>query len=289
MNEQGYYDLLDEIIVKGKNRSDRTGTGVLGVFGRQLRFDLSNNTLPLLTSKRVYWRGVIEELLFFIKGQTDNKILQSKNVHIWDGNTSPEYLERTGLTHLKEGDMGEIYGFNWRHFGAQYTDCHGDYTGQGVDQLQEAIDLIKNDPTSRRIVVSAWNPICLKRACLYPCHILFQFYVDVEEGTLSCMMYQRSVDCFLGLPFNIASYATLTHLVAHMCGLKGGELIMSLGDTHIYMNHIEQCRLQLTRNIRDFPKLKIMRKLDNINDYTVDDFVVEGYNPHPTIKGDMAV
>jgi len=289
MNEQGYIDLLKDIINNGDRRDDRTGVGVYGVFGRQLRFDLRNNTIPLLTTKRVYWNGVLEELLFFIKGQTNNKILQNKNIHIWDGNTSAEYLAKNGLNHLKDGDMGPIYGNRWRHFGADYIDSNTDYTNKGVDQLQNAINLIKNDPTSRRIVVSAWDATYLDKACLYPCHILFQFYVNVERKELSCHMYQRSVDCFLGLPFNIASYATLTHIIAKMCDLTAGELIMSLGDTHIYSNHLEQCWIQIPREIRKFPKINIKRKLASIDDYCADDFEIIGYNPHPLIKGSMAV
>lgn len=287
--EQVYIDLLQRVLEEGTYRSDRTGTGVYSLFGERLKFDLRNNNIPLLTTKRVYWKGVVEELLFFIKGKTDNKYLQEKNVHIWDGNTRREYLDKIGLQNLEEDDMGEIYGFNWRHFGAKYINCHSDYNGEGVDQLQKAIDLIKNDPTSRRIVVSAWNPIVLDKACLYPCHIMFQFYVNVDKGELSCQMYQRSVDCFLGLPFNIASYALLTHMMADHCGLKAGDLVMCLGDTHIYSNHVEQCKIQIGREIREFPKLIIKNRKDKIEDYEFDDFELLGYKPHPTIKAEMAV
>jgi len=185
--------------------------------------------------------------------------------------------------------MGAIYGYSWRHVGADYINCHSNYSNQGVDQLAKAIHLIKTDPTSRRIVVSAWNPLVLDKACLYPCHIMFQFYVNVEKNELSCQMYQRSVDCFLGLPFNIASYALLTHIVAKICNLNAGELTMCLGDTHIYSNHVEQCKIQIDREIREFPKLKIKENHDNIEDYVYEDFELEGYKPHPTIKAEMAV
>lgn len=287
--EHEYLKLLQSIIETGTKRDDRTGTGVYSTFGERLKFNLRDGTIPLLTTKRVYWRGVVEELLFFIKGLTDNKYLQEKKVHIWDGNTRREYLDNNGLSHLEEDDMGEIYGFNWRHFGAEYKDCHSDYRGQGVDQLARAIDLIKTDPTSRRIVVSAWNPTVLDKACLYPCHIMFQFYVDVDKQELSCQMYQRSVDCFLGLPFNITSYALLTHIVANICGLKTGDLVMILGDTHIYSNHIEQCKKQLEREPREFPKLVIKNRYKTPEEYEYNDFELSGYSPYPSIKAPMAV
>lgn len=287
--ELSYMNILQNIIDNGILRDDRTKTGVYGTFGERLKFNLRDNTIPVLTTKRVYWKGVVEELLFFIKGKTDNKYLQERNVHIWDGNTSREYLDNSGLSHLKENDMGMIYGANWRHFGAEYIDCHTDYTGKGVDQLQNAINLIKNDPTSRRIVVSAWDPTVLDEACLYPCHILFQFYVNVDKNELSCQMYQRSVDCFLGLPFNITSYALLTYIIADICGLKPGDLIMCLGDTHIYSNHIEQCKEQLKREPREFPKLNIKNHHTKAEEYEYDDFELINYKPYPTIKAKMAV
>jgi len=286
--EHNYLHLLQNILNHGEKRGDRTGTGVLSTFGESLRFSLRDGAIPVLTTKRVYWKGVVEELIFFIKGLTDNKYLQERNVHIWDGNTRREYLDKNGLSHLEEDDMGSIYGFNWRHFGAEYKDCHTDYTGKGVDQLAKAINLIKTNPTCRRIVISAWDPTVLDKACLYPCHILFQFYVNVEKGELSCQMYQRSVDCFLGLPFNITSYALLTHIVADICGLKTGDLVMVLGDTHIYSNHVEQCRKQLTRDPRSFPKLNIKNHHEKPEDYEFDDFELVGYEPYPGIKAPMA-
>ncbi len=288
--EQTYIDLLKNILENGSSlRSDRTGTGVYSVFGERLKFSLRDGIIPLLTTKRVYWKGVVEELLFFIKGLTDNKYLQEKNVHIWDGNTQREYLDKNNLSHLSDDCMGPIYGHNWRHFGAEYQDCHTDYSGQGIDQIQNAINLIKTNPTSRRIVVSAWDPTVLDKACLYPCHILFQFYVNVDKGELSCQMYQRSVDCFLGLPFNIASYALLTYIMADICNLKPGDLIMVLGDTHVYSNHIEQCKIQLERDVRIFPKLVIKGHHETAEEYEYGDFELIDYKPHPTIKAKMAV
>ena len=288
-NETEYLNLLQRILDDGCKREDRTNTGVYSVFGERLKFDLRDGKIPILTTKRVYWKGVVEELLFFLQGRTDNKYLQERNVHIWDGNTRKEYLDKNNLSHLDEDDMGQIYGANWRHFGAEYKDCHTDYSGQGVDQIQNAINLIKNDPTSRLIVVSAWDPTVLDQACLYPCHILFQFYVNVEKGELSCQMYQRSVDCFLGLPFNIGSYALLTYMMADICGLKPGDLVMVMGDTHIYSNHIDQCKKQLERIPREFPKLKIVNHHEKPEEYTYSDFELDGYKPYPGIKAPMAI
>lgn len=287
--ESKYLSLLKNILEEGEKRDDRTGTGVISTFGERLKFNLQDGKIPVLTTKRVYWKGVVEELLFFIKGITDNKYLQDRNVHIWDGNTSREYLDKNNMSHLDEGTLGPMYGYNWRHFGADYIDSHTDYTGKGVDQLKNAIELIKTNPTSRRIVISAWDPTVLDKACLYPCHILFQFYVNIERGELSCQMYQRSVDCFLGLPFNITSYALLTHIIADICGLKPGYLTMVLGDTHIYSNHIEQCQKQLTRVPRSFPKLNIKNHHKTPEEYEFDDFELVGYEPYAGIKAPMAV
>ena len=291
MCELDYLNLLKNIIENGNKRNDRTGTGTISLFGEQLKFNLRNNTLPLLTTKKVYWKGVAEELFFFLKGKTDNTYLQNKGVRIWDGNSSREYLDKIGLKDREVGDLGPVYGFQWRHFGAEYSSFNENYDGKGIDQLNNAINLIKTDPTSRRIYVSAWNPNQLKEMCLPPCHISFQFYVNIEKGELSCKMYQRSVDCFLGLPFNIASYGLLTHMIAKMCGLVAGDLIISMGDSHIYANHIEQCKMQLSRmnDIREFPKLNIKNVYDDIEKYEFDDFELIGYNPLPTIKADMAV
>lgn len=216
-DEDQYLDLIRHIIAKGVKRGDRTGVGTLSVFGSQMRFDL-RESFPLLTTKRVFWRAVAEELLWFIRGSTNAKDLQDKNIHIWDGNSTREFLDGMGFTDREVGDLGPVYGFQWRHFGAEYKTCHDDYSGQGIDQLQEVIDTIKTRPHDRRIIMSAWNAIDIPKMALPPCHCLVQFYV--ANGELSCQLYQRSADMGLGIPFNIASYALLTYMIAHICGLK---------------------------------------------------------------------
>jgi len=285
-DEMQYLRLIQTIIEKGKNKSDRTGTGTISIFGAQMRFDL-RHSFPLLTTKRVFWRGVVEELLWFVKGCTDGNVLKEKKVHIWDMNGTREFLDNRGLSHREVGDLGPIYGFQWRHFGAQYVDKDTDYTGQGVDQLAQVIETIKTNPNDRRIIMSAWNPTDLPAMALPPCHSFCQFYVC--DGELSCQMYQRSCDMGLGIPFNIASYALLTYMIAHVCDLKPGEFIHTLGDAHVYQNHVEPLKQQLTRVPKPFPKLSIVRKVDNIDDFTLDDFLLEGYECHPKIKMDMAV
>lgn len=256
------------------------------MFGCQMRFNLRDQ-FPLLTTKRVFWRGVAEELLWFIKGQTNAKILQEKNVKIWDGNSTREFLDKCGFTDREEGDLGPVYGFQWRHFGAEYKTCHDDYSNQGVDQLNDVIQRIKNNPTDRRICMSAWNPVDLPKMALPPCHCFAQFYVQDDE--LSCLMYQRSADVGLGVPFNIASYALLTYMIAHVCGLKVGDFVHSFGDTHVYKNHVDPLKEQLKRVPRPFPKLIINRKVEKIEDFKFEDFTIEGYDPYPTIKMEMAV
>jgi thymidylate synthase len=270
-------------------RGDRTGTGTLSKFGTQMRFSLRDGTLPLLTTKRVFWRGVAEELLWFVSGNTDGNDLAAKNIHIWEGNGSREFLDQRGLTEREVGDLGPVYGFQWRHFGAKYVDMHTDYAGQGVDQLAECIDKIKNSPNDRRIIMSAWNPADLNEMALPPCHMFCQFYV--ANGELSCQMYQRSADMGLGVPFNIASYALLTHMMAHVCGLKAGDFIHTIGDAHVYSNHVEALQEQLKRSPRAFPKLIIKdpTKERGIDDFVYDDFEVIGYKPQKTIKMQMAV
>uniref|UniRef100_A0A7S2MDM9 Bifunctional dihydrofolate reductase-thymidylate synthase n=1 Tax=Octactis speculum TaxID=3111310 RepID=A0A7S2MDM9_9STRA len=285
--EMQYLNLIRDIIDHGVQRGDRTGTGTLSKFGVQMRFSLRNNVLPLLTTKRVFWRGVAEELLWFVSGSTNAKDLQDKNIRIWDGNGSREFLDSRGLGHREEGDLGPVYGFQWRHFGAQYTDMHADYSGQGVDQLAKAIDAIKNNPTDRRILVSAWNPAALDEMALPPCHMFCQFYV--ADGALSCQMYQRSADMGLGVPFNIASYALLTRLVARVCDLDAGEFIHTIGDAHVYLNHVDALRTQLTRIPRPFPRLVINEEKRDIDSFSYEDLTVEGYSPHGTIKMKMAV
>lgn len=289
--EQQYLDLIQDILDNGIQRGDRTGTGTMSKFGAQMRFDLRNNQLPLLTTKRTFWRGVAEEILWFISGSTNAKELSDKDIHIWDGNGSKEFLESRGLGHREEGDLGPVYGFQWRHFGAKYSDMHANYDGQGVDQLQQCIDKIINNPEDRRIIMSAWNPADLDQMALPPCHMFCQFYVDTHKNEVSCQLYQRSADMGLGVPFNIASYALLTHMVAHVTGRKAGDLVHTIGDAHVYLNHIEPLKEQLKRTPRAFPKIYLHPKKENptIDDFTYDDFSVVGYSPMKTIKMEMAV
>eukprot|EP00537_Pseudo-nitzschia_pungens_P001396 CAMPEP_0172378572 /NCGR_PEP_ID=MMETSP1060-20121228/69491_1 /TAXON_ID=37318 /ORGANISM="Pseudo-nitzschia pungens, Strain cf. cingulata" /LENGTH=537 /DNA_ID=CAMNT_0013106293 /DNA_START=122 /DNA_END=1735 /DNA_ORIENTATION=+ len=289
--EEQYLSLIRKILKEGVVRGDRTGTGTKSLFGAQMRFDLRDGTLPLLTTKKTFWRGVAEELLWFISGSTNANLLKEKKIGIWDGNASREFLESRGLGHREEGDLGPVYGFQWRHFGAEYKDMHADYTGQGVDQLADCIDKIKNNPEDRRILMSAWNPSALDEMALPPCHLLCQFYVDTQSNEVSCHMYQRSADMGLGVPFNIASYALLTHLVAHATGRKPGELVHTLGDAHVYLNHIEPLREQLERTPRPFPKLFIEDpdRTKTIDDFVYEDLHVVGYHPHGKVAMKMAV
>lgn len=287
--EVQYLELCKNIIENGVRRGDRTGTGTLSIFGAQMRFSLRDGTLPLLTTKRTFWRGVAEELLWFIQGNTNANDLAAKDIHIWDGNGSREFLDSRGLGHREVGDLGPVYGFQWRHFGAEYKDMHTDYTGQGVDQLAECIEKIKNQPEDRRIIMSAWNPADLSAMALPPCHMFCQFYVDTEKNELSCQMYQRSADMGLGVPFNIASYALLTHMIAHVTGRKPGDFIHTIGDAHVYMNHIDALKEQLERPPRAFPKIRINPEKKHIDDFEYSDFEVIGYKPHKTIKMKMAV
>lgn len=287
--EMQYLNLIRHIIENGTSKSDRTGTGTVCSFGHTMCFCLRDGTIPLLTTKRVFWRGVAEELLWFIKGDTSAKTLQEKNIHIWDGNSSREYMESIGLSHYAEGDLGPVYGFQWRNWGAEYEGSSADYTGKGIDQLYECIEKIKNKPWDRRIIMSAWNVGDIKKMALPPCHMFCQFFVDTEQNELHCQMYQRSADMGLGVPFNIASYSLLTHLVAKVCGLKPGNFVHVLGDAHVYNNHIDALRLQLERRPRSFPKLRIEKDNCRIEDFELADLVIEGYNPHKTIKMEMAV
>lgn len=282
-----YLDIIQDILDNGVERSDRTGTGTISKFGVQMRFNLRNETFPLLTTKRVFWRGVAEELLWFVKGTTNANELAAKNIHIWDGNGSREFLDNLGLSHREEGDLGPVYGFQWRHFGAPYVDMHTDYSGQGVDQLQECIQKIKTNPSDRRIVLTAWNPTDLGIMALPPCHMFCQFYV--ANGELSCQMYQRSADMGLGVPFNIASYALLTRLVAQSCGIKAGDFVHCIGDAHVYLNHVEALKEQLKRVPKSFPKLRINPEKTDIDSFEFSDFTIEGYKPDATIKMKMAV
>ncbi|KAJ2692658.1 Thymidylate synthase [Coemansia sp. RSA 1285] len=291
--EKQYLDLIREILERGERRRDRTGTGTIALFAPpQLRFNLADDVFPLLTTKRVFWRGVVEELLWFVRGQTDANILSDKDIHIWDGNGSREFLDSRGLSHRREGDLGPVYGFQWRHFGAEYVDADTDYTGKGVDQLARVIRTIRENPTDRRIILSAWNPADMAVMALPPCHMFAQFFVSspgTDKATLSCQMYQRSCDVGLGVPFNIASYALLTRMIARVTGLKPGHFVHCMGDTHIYSNHVDALKVQLEREPRPFPKLVIRRTPENVEDFTIGDFEIEGYNPYGKIKMDMAV
>ncbi|CAA7019887.1 unnamed protein product [Microthlaspi erraticum] len=281
-----YLNMVKEIISNGNLKNDRTGTGTLSKFGCQMTFNLRRN-FPLLTTKRVFWRGVVEELLWFISGSTNAKVLQEKGIHIWDGNASRPYLDGIGLTEREEGDLGPVYGFQWRHFGAKYTDMHADYTGQGFDQLLDVINKIKNNPDDRRIIMSAWNPPDLKLMALPPCHMFAQFYV--ANGELSCQMYQRSADMGLGVPFNIASYSLLTCILAHVCDLVPGDFIHVIGDAHVYKNHVRPLQEQLENPPKPFPVLKINPEKKHIDSFVAADFELTGYDPHKKIDMKMAV
>ncbi|GMM44273.1 thymidylate synthase [Pichia kluyveri] len=291
--EQAYLDLVEKIIAEGEFRPDRTGTGTYSLFAPpQLRFNLSNGTFPLLTTKKVFLKGILHELLWFINGSTDASLLSDKGVKIWDGNGSREYLDSLGLTDREVGDLGPVYGFQWRHFGAQYKDCHTDYTNQGYDQLAQIIHTLKTNPYDRRIILSAWNPPAFKEMALPPCHVFCQFYVNFpknEKPRLSCQMYQRSCDMGLGVPFNIASYALLTYMIAMVVDMQPGDFIHVMGDAHVYSNHVDALKEQLTRTPRDFPKLKILRNVTSIDDFKFEDFKVEEYDPYGPIKMKMAV
>ncbi|GCB74961.1 hypothetical protein scyTo_0019695 [Scyliorhinus torazame] len=285
-DENQYLQHIRNILETGSRKEDRTGTGTVSVFGLQARYNL-RDSFPLLTTKRVFWKGILEELLWFIKGATNSNELSKKGVRIWDANGSRDCLDKQGFQNREEGDLGPVYGFQWRHFGAEYKDMHTDYSGQGIDQLEYVIETIKNNPEDRRIIMCAWNAKDLPQMALPPCHALCQFYV--VNGELSCQLYQRSGDMGLGVPFNIASYSLLTYMIAHITGLKPGDFVHTLGDAHIYKNHIEALKIQLQREPRPFPKLKILRNVENINEFKAEDFKLEGYDPYPTIKMEMAV
>lgn len=290
--ERAYLDLCKRIIEEGEFRPDRTGTGTYSLFAPpQLRFDLSNDQLPLLTTKRTFFRGVAKELLWFISGNTDANVLKNQDIHIWDGNGSREFLDKRGLTNNREGDLGPVYGFQWRHFGAPYHGCDADYNNKGVDQLAQVIHQIKTTPYDRRIILSAWNPAALDEMALPPCHILCQFYVSNKGGkkVLSCQMYQRSCDMGLGVPFNIASYALLTKMIAHVCGLDCGEFVHVMGDAHVYANHVEALKEQISRTPTSFPKVTFKRKIEDIDDFTYEDLEVHDYHPQSRIVMKMAV
>ncbi|KAE8668146.1 Bifunctional dihydrofolate reductase-thymidylate synthase [Hibiscus syriacus] len=282
-----YLNMIQDIISDGNLKDDRTGTGTFSKFGCQVIRSSKLKSCLICFWKLVFWRGVVEELLWFISGSTNAKVLQEKGIHIWDGNASREFLDSIGLTGREEGDLGPVYGFQWRYFGARYTDMHADYTGQGFDQLLDVIDKIKNNPNDRRIILSAWNPSDLKLMALPPCHMFAQFYV--ANGELSCQMYQRSCDMGLGVPFNIASYALLTCMIAHVCDLAPGDFIHVLGDTHVYSTHVRPLQEQLQKLPKPFPILKINPEKKNIDSFVASDFELIVYDPHKKIEMKMAV
>ena len=295
-----YHDLLKRIVQDGVVKGDRTGTGTRSVFGHQMRFDLSEG-FPLLTTKRVFLKGIIHELLWFLAGDTNIKYLVDNGVHIWDNDAYRYYNElcvKEGVLPVameeflraaqegidspiegyKFGDLNHVYGYQWRSWPRP--------NGEAIDQIQQTVDLIKNNPDSRRIIVSAWNVADVEKMALPPCHTLFQFYV--ADGKLSCMLYQRSADTFLGVPFNIASYALLTMMMAQVCGLEAGEFVHTLGDTHLYLNHFDQVEEQLSRTPRALPKMRLNPDVKSIFDFKFEDFTLEGYDPYPTIKAPMS-
>ncbi|MED1914810.1 thymidylate synthase [Brevibacillus sp. DP1.3A] len=261
-----YLDLCQRILDEGATKEDRTGTGTTSVFGHQMRFDLSEG-FPMVTTKKLHMKSIIHELLWFLSGDTNVRYLQENGVRIWN-----EWAD-------ENGDLGPVYGSQWRSFTGR--------DGKTVDQIQWVIDEIKRNPDSRRLIVSAWNPAELDKMALPPCHLLFQFYV--ANGKLSCQLYQRSGDTFLGVPFNIASYALLTHMVAHVTGLEVGDFVHTIGDAHLYLNHIEQVKLQLTREPKPLPKLVLNPEVTSIFDFKYEDIEIVGYESHPHIKGEVAV
>lgn len=286
-DENQYLMLIRDLLTDGVMESGRNGTALTG-FGSSMHFNLKSGILPLLTTKKVAWKTCLRELLWFIKGETDNTILQSQNVKIWNGNASREFLDSRGLHDLEENDLGPVYGHQWRHFNAEYSTCKADYTGKGVDQLQYIIDKLKDpqERNSRRLVMSAWNPCQINEMALPPCHVMCQF--NVVNGTqLDCALFQRSGDVGLGVPFNIASYSMLTHIIAKHCDLEASNFYYYLGNCHIYDDHISALELQSQREPYNFPTLSISHKLDNINDYTEEMFTVENYEFHDVIKMEM--
>ena len=261
-----YHNLMKEVLEKGVQKSDRTGTGTISIFGHQMRFNLAEG-FPMVTTKKLHLKSIILELLWFLKGSTDNSWLKERGVSIWNEWAAPD------------GDLGPIYGYQWRSWPAP--------NGEHIDQIAEVVETLKKNPDSRRIIVSAWNVADIPRMALAPCHAFFQFYV--ADGKLSCQLYQRSADIFLGVPFNIASYALLTHMMAQQCNLEVGDFVWTGGDCHLYSNHLEQVDLQLSRDFYPLPKLKILRKPDSIFDYEFEDFEIAGYESHPAIKAPVAV
>ena len=279
---QAYLDLLRLVLEKGKRRDDRTGTGTIGIFGHQTRVSLAEG-FPLLTTKKIHWKSVAHELLWFLRGETTTDSLKAAGVRIWDEWATAEQTARFGR---KEGDLGPVYGHQWRNFGAT-KDEDGQYRRDGVDQIKKLVKDLREKPTSRRHVITGWNPREADEVALPPCHTLFQFYVD--DGALSCQLYQRSADLFLGVPFNIASYALLTHVIAHSTGLRPGDFVHTFGDAHLYTNHLDQAHIQIEREPRPLPTLTILGEPKDPWEYRFEDFVLEGYDPHPHIKAEVSV
>ena len=277
-----YLNLLNQVLTHGKVRSDRTGTGTVGIFGHQMRFDLDDG-FPLLTTKKLHLRSIIHELLWFISGETHVKPLQDAGVRIWNDWATEEQTARFGR---KAGDLGPVYGHQWRNFGATVLE-DGSYAKDGVDQIQRVLDTIRDNPNSRRILITGWNPKESDQVALPPCHTLFQFYV--QDGRLSCQLYQRSADIFLGVPFNIASYSLLMMMIAQVTGLKPGEFVHTMGDAHLYSDHLEQARLQLTREPRPRPVMTLNPEVTNLFDFKFEDFSLSEYDPHPHIKARVSV
>ena len=284
VEENNYLNLLKKIINEG-NLTQTRNSFTLNTFGERMIFDM-NNGFPLLTTKKMGYKTILRELLWFIRGSTSNQELIDKNVHIWAQNSSRGFLDSRGLDY-EEGDLGPVYGFQWRHSGAEYVNCHTDYTGLGVDQLKNVIHLIKTDPHSRRIIMNAWNPSDLDKMALPPCHVMCQFYVNSEDKTLDCQLYQRSGDMFLGVPFNIASYSFLLHIIANMTGYNPGRLIHILGDTHIYNEHIDQVNEQLERLPGKFPELVIKEKITDIDYIEESIFELQNYKSYDKITAPM--
>jgi thymidylate synthase len=281
-DEQQYIDLVNTIINTGTKRVGRNNAVTYSIFGHTSRYSLRNNKLPVLTTKKVFTRGIIEELLWFLSGSSDANVLKDKNVHIWDGHTSREHYESCGLEY-EDGDVGPSYGHQWRHSGAEFKGMQNNYDNNGIDQISNVVKQLKETPMSRRHVVCSWVPSDIPKMVLPPCHCLFQFYVD-EEG-LSCQMYQRSGDVGLGVPFNISSYALLTHLIAREVGIKAKEFIHVIGDAHIYEEHIEALKSQITRHPYEFPTIEI----DDVDILNAGNFHILNYQCHPSIKMKMVV
>ncbi len=280
---KAYLDLLRTVLENGEDRADRTGVGTRGIFGAQLCFDLSRG-FPLVTTKKVHTRSIIQELFWFLGGHTDNAWLRERGVTIWDEWSTAEQCARFGR---RAGDLGPIYGHQWRNFGAT-ENADGTFQNDGVDQISALIDEIRRNPASRRLIVTGWNPAEANRVALPPCHTLFQFHVS-GNGRLSCQLYQRSADLFLGVPFNIASYALLTHMIAQVCGLGVGDFVHTFGDAHIYKNHFEQVKLQLSREPRALPTLRLNPDVKDLFAFRFEDVAIDGYDPHPGIKAPVAI